>query len=329
MQVGGKDSATGFVVKAFMQVEGVISVPRLSIIVPHIFGEAALETTLLSILENRPQGCELLVAHAGDYTDPYDLDCDEIHLIEAPAGSELIDLVNVAAREASGSVLQTILPGCVVDANWSAPALAWFQDSTIGSVSPSINPLDGKAQAYTGLEPQCLPRRAWSQRSRRGDRIVASLCGGFYRRQMIHSLNGWLNSGHREGAEVEMGLAIHALSMRGVAEPESQMSAPRNVIEGQLGGYQLGSYAGKLAMAYSQLVSSPLASDSFAARIGHLAGGLISPSSVAERLGWVLGLSDRSLVAEIRSRIEEAEASLSRYCSKPTKTQFGEARRAA
>jgi len=117
--------------------------------------------------------------------------------------------------------------------------------------------------------------------------------------------------------------------MRGVAEPESRMTAPRSVIEGQLGGYQVGSYAGKLAMAYSQLVSNPLASDSFAARIGHLAGGLISPSSVAERLGWVLGLSDRSLVAEIRTRIEEAEANRSRYGAKPTNTSFGDVRRAA
>lgn len=312
-----------------MQVEGVISVPRLSIIVPHISGEAALETTLLSILENRPQGTEILVVHAGDYMDPYALDHDEIQLVEAASGSGFVDLLNVAAREASGSILQTVLPGSRVEPDWTVPALAWFQDSTIGSVSPLVSTVDGKPQTYSGLTSQCLPRRAWSHRTRRGEQVVASFCGGFYRRQMIQSLNGWIGAGHREGAESELGLAMHALSMRGVAEPESKMSAPRSVIEGQLGGYQMGSYAGKLAMAYSQLVSNPTASGSLAARIGHLASGLISPSSVAERLGWVLGLSDRSLVADVRSRIEIAEANLSRYGTKPTKTHFGEVRRAA
>ena len=312
-----------------MQVEGVISVPRLSIIVPHISDEAALETTLLSILENRPQATELLVVHTGDYKDPYDLGLDEIQFVEVASGSGLLDLINAAAREASGSILQTVLPGCRVDPDWTVPALAWFQDPTIGSVSPLMSNFDGKVQTYSGLTSQCLPRRSWSHRTRRGEQVVASLCGGFYRRQMIQSLNGWTGDGHREGAEAEMGLAMHALSLRGVAEPESKMSAPRNVIEGQLGGYQLGNYAGKLAMAYSQLVSNPKASGSLASRIGHLASGLISPSSVAERLGWVLGLSDRSLVADVRARIELAEANLSRYGSKSTRTNFGEVRRAA
>ena len=302
--------------------------PRLSIIIPHISSAAALETTLLSVLENRPQGSEILVAHDGDYNDPYDLDHDEIRLIEAPIGSNLLELVNVASNEASGSILHALLPSCQVEANWSAPATAWFQDSTIGTVSPSVCCADAKLPTFAGLAPHCLPRRAWSHRIRRGENVIASLCGGFFRRQTIQALCGWMPSIHREGAEAEMGLAMQVLSMRAVAEPESKVFAPRSVVEGTLGGYALGNYAGKLAMAYSQLVSSPLVSDSLAARIGHLAGGLISPTSVAERLGWVLGVSDRSLVGEIRSRIEQAELRLSRNSTVP-KTDFSETRRAA
>lgn len=311
-----------------MQVEGEFSVPRLSIIIPHICDESALETTLLSVLENRPTGSELLVAHPGNYRDPYDLDDDEIQLVEAPAGAGLIDLVNIAARQASGTILHTLLPGSLVETNWTAPAVAWFQDSTIGSVSPSVSILEGKSQVYSGLDPHCLPRRAWSQRIRRGENAVASLCGGFYRRQIIQALNGWMPSSQREGAEAELALGLQSLEVRCVAEPESRLYATRSTIEGQMGGYALGHYAGKLAMAYSQLLSLPLASDSLAARIGHLAGGLISPTSVAERLGWVLGVSDCSLIAEIQTRIENAEAYLSRGSSKLPR-EFSEVRRAA
>jgi hypothetical protein len=311
-----------------MQVEGVISVPRLSIIVPHISDEASLETTILSVLENRPQGSEILVVHNGDYNDPYELDDDEIRLIEAPAGSELVEQVSIAARQAFGSVLHTLLPGCSVEANWTAPAMAWFQDASIGSVAPSITTNELKSTTYAGLDPHCLPRRAWCQRIRRGEDAVASLCGGFYRRQTIQALDGWMPLSQREGAEAEMALAMHILSMRCIAEPESKISAPKSVIEGQVGGYALGSFAGKLAMAYSQLSPSSLASNSIAARIGHLAGGLISPTSVAERLGWVIGVSDRSLVKDVRERIEQAEASSTRHRAKQP-AEYQDTRRAA
>lgn len=311
-----------------MQVEGVYSVPRLSIIVPHISDESSLETTILSVLENRPQGSELLVVHAGDYNDPYELDRDEIRLIEAPSGSELVEQVSLAASEAFGAVLHTLLPGCCVEANWTAPAMAWFQDATIGAVSPSVVTVDGRSATYAGLDSRCLPRRSWSQRVRRGEEAVASMCGGFYRRQTVQALGGWMQMSQREGAEAEMALAMQALSMRGIAEPESCLSAPKNVVEGQLGGYALGNYAGKLAMAYSQLSPSSRASNSLASRIGHLAGGLISPTSVAERLGWVLGVADRSLVEKVRERIEQAEAHLSRHRVKST-ADYQENRRAA
>ncbi len=311
-----------------MQVEGVFSVPRLSIIVPHISDETSLESTILSVLENRPQGSELLVVHAGNYDDPYKLDSDEIRLIETPPGTELVELVNIASSEACGAILHTLLPGSCVEANWTAPGMAWFQDSTIGAVSPSVIANDGRNTTYAGLDPHSLPRRSWCQRIRRGEEAVASMCGGFYRRQTIQALGGWMPSSLREGAEAEMALAMHVLSMRGIAEPESRLSAPKNLIEGQLGGYALGNYAGKLAMAYSQLSSSSLASNSIASRIGHLAGGLISPTSVAERLGWVLGVADRGLVAGVRERIEQAESQLSHRQSKAT-TEYHDSRRAA
>ncbi len=44
--------------------------PRLSIIVPYCRDEAAFETTLVSVLENRPNQCEVLVPHDGSYQDP-------------------------------------------------------------------------------------------------------------------------------------------------------------------------------------------------------------------------------------------------------------------
>ncbi len=74
--------------------------------------------------------------------------------------------------------------------------------------------------------------------------------------------------------------------------------------------YHLGQIAGQLAVAYSQVERSGVEIDSLVARIGHLATGLISPSTVAERLGWVLGTRDGSLARTIAKRIERAREQL-------------------
>ena len=47
--------------------------PRLSIVIPSVHGAQALEETLLSVLENRPEQCEVIVALACEYDDPWNL----------------------------------------------------------------------------------------------------------------------------------------------------------------------------------------------------------------------------------------------------------------
>ena len=53
--------------------------PRLSIIIPALGNSARLESTLVSVLENRPLDCDIIVVHTGEYNDPYDL-AGEIHV---------------------------------------------------------------------------------------------------------------------------------------------------------------------------------------------------------------------------------------------------------
>jgi hypothetical protein len=271
-----------------------------------------LETTILSVLENRPKGIELIVVHSGNYEDPYDLDEDELRLVRAHSSNDVVGLINNAIRYSSGNVVQTLLPGMRVDSNWTSSALAWFHDATIAAVSPSSLCGKNAANELHGLDVRCLPRRIWSPNARRGEEICATLAGGFYRRTVLDALQGWLEPSSREGAEAEMALAIHALGFRTVAEPASQLIDESSVTEGEIGGYAQGHMAGQIAMAYSQVTGANLVKDSLAARLGHLAGGLMKPSSVAERLGWVFGMTDRNMVAATRKRLELAKKNMTR-----------------
>src|SRR4029079_2160236 len=96
-------------------------VPRLSIIIPCLGGGAEFDGTLVSVLQNRPADCEVLVAHSEPYDDPYDLR-GEVHFIEVPAAS-LVERLTDALDAASGEIVHII--GCGLEAreSWTAPAL--------------------------------------------------------------------------------------------------------------------------------------------------------------------------------------------------------------
>src|SRR5437773_6639777 len=87
-------------------------VPRLSIIIPCLGGAAEFDATLVSVLQNRPTDCEVLVLHTEPYDDPYSLG-DEVRFIESHAGS-LVELLNIGVEQASGEVLHIV--GCGLEA---------------------------------------------------------------------------------------------------------------------------------------------------------------------------------------------------------------------
>ena len=66
--------------------------PRLSIIVPHRQDDQQLEATILSVLENRPRDCEVIVVHDGSYLDPYQLS-DELIYVQEEQGASLTELL--------------------------------------------------------------------------------------------------------------------------------------------------------------------------------------------------------------------------------------------
>ncbi|MBU6174315.1 MAG: hypothetical protein KGQ60_10955, partial [Planctomycetes bacterium] len=80
----------------------------------------------------------------------------------------------------------------------------------------------------------------------------------------------------------------------------------RRAILGSESSYEVGRLCGLLACAYGSVEGSRVQVDSLAKQLGHLASGLVSPKSVAERLGWVIGIRDHSWEKEIRDRLHAA-----------------------
>lgn len=300
--------------------------PRLSIVVPHRHDDSALELTLLSILENRERDFEILIAHDGQYLDPYSLDQDEAILIESGSGASFSEQLNLAVASACSPVVQVLLPGCVVEQHWCDEALYLMKDKTVSAVCLPVADAFTN-EVYLGLAGDSLPHRRVTGSSH--NVVGPLLCGGMFRKGTLKNICGWLEPCQREIAEVDFALMISALDMRTEIAQQVTIRAPKRVAAGQEAGYEIGRACGQLACAYASVEESGVVIDSLAKRLGHLAGGLMSPKSVAERLGWVIGIRDRTFVQAIQNRLELASSSIAMESNTIPITKNANIRRAA
>ena len=109
---------------------------RISIVVPHLGDVVAFEESLVSVLENRPAGAEVLVAHDGSYQDPFDLG-DEVRFVNA-ASNDLPTLLSAAADRATGRFLHVIGNGVRATHDWTADAIEHLCGEDVAMVAPVV-----------------------------------------------------------------------------------------------------------------------------------------------------------------------------------------------
>jgi len=109
--------------------------PSLSIVIPAPDDTPALEETLLSVLENRPDDCEVIVALGCPYDDPWNVATEGVRFVQAPRG-DLVACVTVGIAASTGDVVHLLAAGWKATPGWTERALALFADDTVGAVSP-------------------------------------------------------------------------------------------------------------------------------------------------------------------------------------------------
>ena len=112
------------------------SIPRLSIVIPIGKDLVAFENTLISVLENRPSGCEVLVVEDGQYDDPFDLG-DEVRFVVA-ASNDLVDQVAAGAANSQGRFVYVMADGVRATDRWIDAAVEKFEHHDAASVAPVI-----------------------------------------------------------------------------------------------------------------------------------------------------------------------------------------------
>lgn len=141
------------------------AMPQISILIPFFGKEEELESTLVSVLENRPAQCEIIVAHGGDYSDPYDLS-DEVRFVEVDtAHYSLGSVVSQVLPTIEAPILHLLSCGTTVTSGWTRGIEETFEDSYIGAVSPVLlNPDD--SVFCIGVENTALYRQRFLGRGK-------------------------------------------------------------------------------------------------------------------------------------------------------------------
>ncbi len=207
--------------------------PRLTIVIPCSGGAADFDGVLVSVLQNRPADCEIIVAHAESYDDPYDLQ-GEVNFIHAPDCSP-VELLNVAIHHSSGEVIHFLGNGLQTVEGWTAPALAHFKDPEVAAVSPVVLEADGQALVSAGINWSLGGARSVISDQRvtapgngrlRAKILGPALAAAFYRRDVLVALDGFDPSIGIDLADVNIALAMESLGKLHVSEPTSQLIQP-------------------------------------------------------------------------------------------------------
>lgn len=167
------------------------SIPRVSIIVPVGSDVTRFESTLISVLENQPAGCEIIVAHDGSYNDPFEL-CDEVQFTTAPSKS-LVDLVASGTAEARGRFVHVIGEGIQATNGWLDSGLENFEHFDAGCVAPVIRHTSSKNIVAAGwhdtsdrlCNSACQGKASTNTAPKR---VGAYLQASFWRRELLRSV---------------------------------------------------------------------------------------------------------------------------------------------
>lgn len=175
------------------------AIPQLSIVVPVTNDLAVFERSLISVLENVPEGSEIVVPHDGTYDDPYQL-CDEVRFATADA-SDLPRLIAAGAEAARGRLVHVIAEGIRATPGWTEAAVECFDEHfDCGAVTPCIQHSSsgnliacGWTDTFNRLGS---PRTKIDQKGRVGCYLQAS----FWRRELLRSLGRAITCDHADQA---------------------------------------------------------------------------------------------------------------------------------
>jgi hypothetical protein len=203
---------------------------KLSIIIPVLGRPEQLESTLVSVLQNRPDDAEVIVVFNRPYDDPYDL-AGEVRLLEARRRAGLVECLDLAIAESQAPIVHWIACGVEAVEGWADSPLRHLRDPHVAAVTPLLLTADeprrlvaaGISYSRGGrvrLVGQGRPEGSLGPWTRQV--IGPSLLAGFYRKSALQAVGG-LDRALSQVADADLALRLRASGQRVVLDPQSKM----------------------------------------------------------------------------------------------------------
>ena len=281
--------------------------PRLSIVIPSTEGTEHFEATLVSVLQNRPADCEVLVVQPHAYDDPYGL-AGEVRFVEAPGDSNEVDLLNIGIQCASSPVVHLL--GCEVEVTegWAEHALDALANPSVGSVAPLIVSCQNPARrlaagigykiggSWYRVEPTSTNRTV------QGPAVIA----GFYRRSAVLDVGGLCRRLGLEHAGVDLALNLTAVGWE-AAHVESSVVMVQQWPRPLVLSYRRGEQAERLFWRHASQAGWFRSLAAHAAMVmGRFLSQLYRPASWLELCGRLAGCTECFRIARHERKLDEA-----------------------
>ena len=207
--------------------------PRLSIVIPAA-DAAALEDTLVSVLENRPADCEIIAALGMPYDDPWNIG-EEVQFVQAPTGTGMVGRVNLGVAMSRGEVVHVLAAGWKATEGWADAALPHFDDPNVAAVAPVGVAADDRGRVVAaGVRRTAGGRGVLTVPARSAERVdsfraeavaapaAPALEAGFWRVDVL-SRGGFATACGDELAAADMAALLSCAGECVVLQPESRV----------------------------------------------------------------------------------------------------------
>lgn len=209
---------------------------KLTIIVPYDGQPSALEETLVSLLENRPEESEILVVLNHAYENTYDLGEDEVSFVQNPSRACCFEsAVHTGVERTAAEIVHIVPCGCQVASGWSDAAVGLFDEPRVACVIPRLwKTAGGEAVLTQGFHfsqtGDLLPISEAGPAENSRMAHVPHPFGVFFRREAYMAAGGLdLRFG---GTLAVIDLALRACEKGGriAATADSSLSVPENML---------------------------------------------------------------------------------------------------
>ncbi|MBN1393423.1 MAG: hypothetical protein JW959_00125 [Pirellulales bacterium] len=205
---------------------------RFSIIIPYFGDEEGLDGTLVSVLENRPAKCEIIVVLGVPYADPHRIS-GEVRFVEPPPMATAADCLNRGLAIARGPIVHLVACGVEASPGWTEPAIRRLADAAVASVAAVVSDRkSGKIiSAGLGFRAEGVAWRiARAMELAELAKCRADLCGpdpraAFYCRSALEEIGGFSNQANDALMGIEAAMRLRRLGFRCALEPGCCLNA--------------------------------------------------------------------------------------------------------